>query len=323
MQEMDYPTIVYLGTPDFAVPPLRCLLDAGIRVAGVVTNPDKPAGRGQQPRESPVKQFARERGLPLLQPEDFRDEVFLEQVKSWHADLQVVVAFKILPRVLWAMPPLGTVNLHASLLPDYRGAAPVNRVIMNGETRTGVTTFLLQQQIDTGNIIFQEQVEIGERVTAGELHDLLAARGSELLLKTVRAIAGGQYPLVDQETLLRGRAPRSAPKIFKEEMKIDWHRDGRSIYNHIRGLSPFPAAWTEPRHRQTGQRVTLKIFSAEWEPGKQCLPAGTLAAAAGSLDIYLHDGIMHVTGLQLPGKKRMHASEFLRGFPADQYTLQD
>ncbi|MDR2413993.1 MAG: methionyl-tRNA formyltransferase [Odoribacteraceae bacterium] len=320
---MNKPRIVYLGTPDFAVHPLRRLLEEKYNVVGVVTNPDKPAGRGQQITESPVKRFATGKGLPVLQPENFRDESFLEQAREWRADLQIVVAFKILPRELWAMPPLGTVNLHASLLPDYRGAAPINRVIMNGETITGVSTFLLRQQIDAGNLIFREEVEIGERTTAGELHDRLMTRGSELLLKTIKAIATGKYPLVDQDALLQGRTPRLAPKIFKEEMKINWNGAGQSIYNHIRGLSPFPAAWTEPRHKQTGERVSLKIFSAEWKPGKHRFPAGTLEATRDSLAIRVNDGVIHATELQLHGRKRMPAREFLRGFQVEHYTLED
>jgi methionyl-tRNA formyltransferase len=313
--------IVYLGTPDFAVYPLRRLLEEGFRVAGVVTNPDKPAGRGQRLQESPVKRFAVERGLPLLQPANFRDEAFLERLRAWRADLQVVVAFKMLPEVVWGMPPLGTVNLHASLLPDYRGAAPINRAVMNGETSTGVTTFLLRQEVDTGSVIFRERVEIGPRTTAGELHDLLMTRGGELLARTVRAMADGEYPLLDQSTLLQGREPRLAPKIFKEEMKIDWLRDGLSIYNHVRGLSPFPTAWTVLRHRASGERVSLKIFAADWEPLEHDLPVGIHANGGETLPVHARGGVIHVTELQLAGKKRMHAREFARGFPLEQYAL--
>ena len=196
--------IVYMGTPDFAVLPLKRIIEAGFQVVGVVTNPDKPAGRGQQLQESAVKKYAREIGLKILQPEKFRDPDFLQALAELKADLQLVVAFKMLPEVVWNMPPLGTVNLHASLLPDYRGAAPINRAVMNGETCSGVTTFLLKQEIDTGNIIFQEKVEIGEEMTAGELHDELMEKGADLLLKTVQAMEAGDYPLTDQCGLLRG-----------------------------------------------------------------------------------------------------------------------
>ena len=312
-----------MGTPDFAVYPLRRLLEEGVRVVGVVTSPDKPAGRGQRPRESPVKRFAVERGLQLLQPERFRDETFLECLEAWEADLQVVVAFKMLPRVVWGMPPLGTINLHASFLPDYRGAAPIHRAVMNGETSTGVTTFLLRQEVDAGNLIFRERVDIDPRMTAGELHDQLMTRGGELLLKTVKAMVAGKYPLVDQATLLQGREPKLAPKIFKDEMKIDWYRDGLSIYNHVRGLSPSPAAWTELRRRRDDERVVLKIFSAGWEPREHHLPAGSLARDEEALLVHVRDGVIRVMEVQLAGKTRMPAREFLRGFPLDHYLLDD
>jgi methionyl-tRNA formyltransferase len=318
---MANPRIVYLGTPDFAVYPLRRLLEEGFDVAGVVTNPDKPAGRGQRLQESAVKRFAASRGLPLLQPERFRDDAFLARLREWRADLQIVVAFKMLPPEVWAMPPMGTVNLHASLLPDYRGAAPIHRAVMNGETSTGVTTFLLKQEMDTGNLIFRERVEIGEHATTGELHDLLMERGADLLVKTARAMAAGDYPLVDQSTLLQGRAPKLAPKIFKEEMKIDWRREGRDIYNHVRGLSPFPTAWTELRHRRDGEKISLKIFSAAWEPLEHPRPPGIVEGERERLSVRVRGGLIHVTELQLPGKKRMPAREFLRGFPLDHYAL--
>jgi methionyl-tRNA formyltransferase len=318
---MDSARIVYMGTPDFAVYPLQRLLEEGFDVAGVVTNPDKPAGRGQLLQPSAVKRFATERGLPLLQPARFRDEEFLERLRAWRADLQIVVAFKMLPEVVWGMPPMGTVNLHASLLPDYRGAAPINRAVMNGERYTGVTTFLLKQEMDTGSLIFQERVEIGDRMTAGELHDRLMTRGSELLLKTVRAMVAGEYPLIDQATLLQGREPKLAPKIFKEEMKIDWLREGEAIYNHVRGLSPFPAAWTGLRHRQGVESVSLKIFAARWEPLAHHHPAGSFTNEGDSLAVHVKGGVIHVTELQLSGKRRMAAREFLRGFPVEDYVL--
>ncbi len=249
-----------MGTPDFAVYPLKKLVEAGIQVVGVVTNPDKPAGRGQNIQESAVKKYALEAGLKILQPEKFRNEEFLKELAALKADLQLVVAFKMLPEVVWDMPPLGTVNLHASLLPDYRGAAPINWVIINGEKHSGVTTFLLKHEIDSGNVIFQEKVDIPEDMTAGELHDELMVKGADLLLRTVRAIENGEYPLVDQSNLLQGREAIHAPKIFKEDMRIDWNRPLDVIYNHIRGLSPYPAAWTEIRNCSTGIVIALKIF---------------------------------------------------------------
>ena len=261
--------IVYMGTPDFAVLPLKKLVESGYQIVGVVTNPDKPAGRGQQLQESAVKKYAREAGLKILQPEKFRDEYFLNELADLKADLQLVVAFKMLPEVVWGMPRLGTVNLHASLLPDYRGAAPINWAIMNGEKVSGVTTFLLKHEIDSGNIIFQEPVEVTDEMTAGDLHDLLMEKGADLLLKTVDAIAAGNFPLIDQTELLKGREPIHAPKIFKEDMRVDWHQPLQKIYNHIRGLAPFPAAWMELQHLVSGHTCLLKIFRAE----KVCRPA--------------------------------------------------
>ena len=226
--------IVYMGTPDFAVYPLKHLVENGYQVVGVVTNPDKPAGRGQQLQESAVKKYAKEVGLKIMQPVKFRDPEFLEELASLKADLQLVVAFKMLPEVVWSMPPLGTVNLHASLLPDYRGAAPINWAVINGEKYSGVSTFLLKHEIDTGNIIFQEKVDITDEMTAGDLHDSLMEKGATLLLKTVDAIASGDYPLIDQNELLNGRTPIHAPKIFKEDMWVDWNSTLDTIYNRIR-----------------------------------------------------------------------------------------
>ena len=313
--------IVYMGTPDFAVYPLQKLLEAGHNVVAVVTNPDKPAGRGQKIQESAVKKFAVEKGLPVLQPERFRDEQFLAELRALEADLQLVVAFKMLPEVVWNMPPLGTVNLHASLLPDYRGAAPINWAVMNGEKCSGVTTFLLKHEIDTGNLIFQQQVDISDTMTAGELHDQLMYTGADLLVKTVEAMAAGEYPLQDQTGLLAGREPKHAPKIFKEDMKIDWNGDLDTVYNHIRGLSPFPTAWTELKHKDTGECLSLKIFAVERIPGQ--LNRGVTLESDGKkkLDILVNGGIIRVKELQLSGKKRMSAEEFLRGFHIEEYTL--
>lgn len=314
--------IVYMGTPDFAVLPLKKLVEAGYEIVGVVTNPDKPAGRGQQLQESAVKKYAREVGLKILQPERFRDEGFLKELADLKADLQLVVAFKMLPETVWDMPRLGTVNLHASLLPDYRGAAPINRAVMNGETCSGVTTFLLKHEIDTGNIIFQEKVEIGEEMTAGELHDELMEKGAELLLKTVQAMETGDYPLLDQEGLLRGREAH-APKIFKEDMKIRWDGELESIYNHIRGLSPFPGAWTEllPLGSDAAG-ISLKIFKAVKISQHHDQPIGEIRTDGKTVfDVYVKGGIIRVLELQLSGKKRMRVEDFLRGFRLEDYRL--
>lgn len=314
--------IVYMGTPDFAVLPLKKIVEAGYTVVGVVTNPDKPAGRGQQLQESAVKKYAREMGLKVLQPEKFREETFLKELADLKADLQLVVAFKMLPEVVWNMPPLGTVNLHASLLPDYRGAAPINWAIMNGETRSGVTTFLLKHEIDTGNIIYQQEVEINETMNAGELHDLLRDAGAELLLKTVEAIEQGDYPLKDQTKLLNGREAIHAPKIFKEDMKICWEHTLDSIYNHIRGLSPFPAAWTELRHKVNGNIVPLKIFkTTKVLREHNQMPGSIHTDGRKSFEVSVTGGMIVIDELQQSGKKRMSTEDFLRGFRLEEYEL--
>lgn len=312
-----------MGTPDFAVLPLKKIVEAGFEVVGVVTNPDKPAGRGQKMQESAVKKFAVEAGLDVLQPEKFREEGFLHHLAAWKADLQIVVAFKMLPEVVWSMPPLGTVNLHASLLPDYRGAAPINRAIMNGEKYTGVSTFLLSHEIDTGNVIFQEKVEIGESMTAGELHDELMQVGADILVKTVEAIENGNYPLVHQEQLLGGRTPLMAPKIFKEDMKVDWQADMTTIYNHIRGLSPFPAAWTELENKETGEHFPLKIFEAEKVPSVAATLPGQIRTDGTKVwEIGARDGYIRLKSVQLSGKKRMGIEEFLRGFKPEKFSIK-
>jgi len=315
--------IVYMGTPEFAVYPLQKLIEAGHRVVGVVTNPDKPAGRGQKLQESAVKKFAVERGIPVLQPERFRDEAFLAALRAWRADLQLVVAFKMLPEVVWNMPPLGTVNLHASLLPDYRGAAPINWAVMNGESCSGVSTFLLRHEIDTGKVIFQERVAISDGMTAGELHDRLMYTGAELLRKTVEAIAVGDYPLVEQSVLLQGREPKMAPKIFKEDMKVDWSRDVNEIYNHIRGLAPFPTAWTELIHKETGERFSLKLFQVDRLVKEHDRPVELVTDGKKTFRILVHGGEILVKELQLSGKRKMTTEEFLRGFRLAACTLAD
>lgn len=313
--------IVYMGTPDFAVLPLKRLMEAGHQIVGVVTNPDKLAGRGQKLQESAVKKYAVAHRLPVLQPERFRDPSFLEQLQSLRADLQFVVAFKMLPEVVWNMPPLGTVNLHASLLPDYRGAAPINWAIMNGEHYSGVSTFLLKHEVDTGCIIFQQKVEIDEKMTAGELHDRLMEAGADLLLKTADAIAEGHYPLTDQATLLQGREPKQAPKIFKEDMRINWYWEVDRIYNHIRGLSPFPAAWTELRHKVTGEVISVKLFEVERKLLEHDSPVSLDTDGKNFIRFYVKGGYIEVKELQLSGKKRMATEEFLRGFRIADYLL--
>lgn len=312
-----------MGTPDFAVLPLKKIIEAGYEVVGVVTNPDKPAGRGQKLQESAVKKYARENGLKILQPEKFRNERFLQELAGLKADLQLVVAFKMLPEVVWNMPPLGTVNLHASLLPDYRGAAPINWAIINGEKETGVTTFLLKHEIDSGNIVYQQKVRISETMTAGELHDELMEVGAELLLKTVDALESGKASFIEQTQLLEGREPIGAPKIFKEDMKIDWTQDVHSVYNRIRGLSPFPTAWTELIHNETEAVLPVKIFKTEKIVQEHPHPTGTIVSdGKKTFDVYVKNGLIRVTELQLSGKKRMGVEEFLRGFRLEEYRIK-
>lgn len=312
-----------MGTPDFAVLPLQKLMEAGFEIVGVVTNPDKPAGRGQKLQISAVKKFAQETGLKILQPEKFRNEDFLRELAELKADLQIVVAFKMLPEVVWSMPPLGTVNLHASLLPDYRGAAPINRVIMNGESCTGVSTFLLSHEIDTGQIIFQQRVDIPETMNAGELHDELMMVGADLLVKTVEAIENDEYPLQDQQYLLGNRQPILAPKIFKEDMKIHWGDTLAQVYNHIRGLSPFPVAWTNLlKQDDLKECLPLKVFKASKLEEKAFGQPGAFRLKQNKYwEVCVKDGVLRLEEVQLSGRKRMKVEDFLMGFNPEGYLL--
>lgn len=301
--------IVFMGTPDFAVASLEALLAAGEHVVAVVTAPDKPAGRGRKLQQSAVKQFAVSRGLPVLQPVRLRDPEFIEELRKFQADLQVVVAFRMLPEVIWAMPEKGTINVHASLLPDYRGAAPINHVIINGESQTGVSTFILSHEIDTGNILFSQPVSIGETDTAGILHDRLMSAGSELLLRTVSALKTGQYQPIPQESLRSGLELREAPKIFKEDCEIDWNQETQVVYNLIRGLSPYPAAFTFI------DGMMLKIFQAERCVQKHNHLMGSYHSDGKTfLKFATRDGYIDVLDLQIAGKKRMRTQDFLRGY---------
>jgi methionyl-tRNA formyltransferase len=297
--------LVFMGTPDFAVASLNALMEAGFEVVGVVTAADKPAGRGQKLQESAVKQYAVAKGLKVLQPLKLKDPEFIEELKSLHADLQVVVAFRMLPEMVWNMPPKGTINLHASLLPHYRGAAPINHAIINGETESGVTTFFLKHEIDTGDVIFSEKVTISSEDTAGDLHDKLMNVGAGLLVKTVQAIADGNYT---EQPQLQSDELKHAPKIFKEHCLIDWNQPGQSIYNLIRGLSPYPTAFTKLNDK------TLKVFKAELEEKETGLaPGAFLSDGKTYLKFATKDGFIKLTDLQYEGKKRMQVDEFLRG----------
>jgi methionyl-tRNA formyltransferase len=312
--------IVFMGTPEFAVASLKGLVENGYNVVGVVTAPDRPAGRGQQLHQSDIKKYAAICGLPVLQPEKLKDEQFLKELKSLNADIQVIVAFRMLPEVVWKMPPLGTFNLHGSLLPHYRGAAPLNWAIINGDQETGVTTFLLKQEIDSGNILFREKIAIGPEDTIGDIHDKLMIIGANLVLRTIDALADGTVTPLPQnlETINPDRL--HAPKIFKENCKIDWNKPAASINNLIRGLSPYPSAWST--FRRPGSEISVKIFRAQVEAvGHNCQPGEILSDNKKHLKIACSDGFLYINDLQIAGKKRMGITEFLRGFPnAAEYT---
>jgi len=306
-----------MGTPEFAVPCLDILIKNHYNVVGVVTVPDKPAGRGQQLHESAVKLYAKEKGLKILQPVKLKDPEFVNELKTLNADLQIVVAFRMLPEEVWNMPKLGTYNLHASLLPKYRGAAPINWAIINGETETGVTTFKLKHEIDTGSIMFQEKVKINATTTAGELHDELMRVGAELILKTVQAIEFGKYELKQQEDC----GVIHAPKIFKDTCKINWNKPVSEINNLIRGLSPYPAAFTEFADLKN-QVLSVKIFSGKPIIESHPYENGTLITDNKTyLRIAADGGLLEVSELQLQGKKKMGTGEFLRGYKFPEKTI--
>lgn len=305
--------IVYMGTPEFAVAPLEVLLNNGCNIVGVVTAPDKPSGRGLQLNESAVKKFAKEKGLKILQPEKLKSSEFIEELKSLKADLQIVVAFRMLPEIVWSMPPLGTFNLHASLLPQYRGAAPINWAIINGENKTGVTTFFLQHDIDTGNIIFQEEVSIGEDENVGSLYNRLMHIGAELVLKTVKAIADGTAPSIPQ-TSIEINNLKHAPKIFKETCHINWNDTANKIHNLIRGLSPYPGAFFYLINNNE-EELLIKVYNSKPEIVSHSFPVGSIISDNKKvLKVACINGFVHILELQAAGKKRMSTEEFLRGF---------
>lgn len=308
--------IVFMGTPDFAVESLKALVENGYHVVGVITSPDKPAGRGRQLSESAVKKYAIQQNLRILQPEKLKNTEFIAELESLKADLQIVVAFRMLPEIVWNMPPLGTFNLHGSLLPQYRGAAPLNWAVINGETETGATTFLLSNEIDTGRIIFQEKLNIGDNETVGDLHDRMMEIGANLVLKTVDAIVEDNIKPVDQQELIdQSVRIKQAPKIFKEDCRIDWTRDTESVRNLVRGLSPYPAAWTELQHPDKEEILTAKIYAVTRENSSLPAAPGTLQTDGKKfLKIACPDGWLSITDIQLSGKKRMKIDELLRGF---------
>ena len=310
--------IIFMGTPDFAVASLKSIVEAGFNVVGVITAPDKPAGRGQQLSKSAVKIYAEEQQLTLLQPTNLKDEQFLNELKNLNANLQVVVAFRMLPEVVWNMPEIGTFNLHASLLPQYRGAAPINWAIINGEKETGVSTFFLQHEIDTGEIIFQEKVAIGDDETAGELHDKLMLVGANLVVKTLTAIAENNIQTTPQEN---SKELKLAYKIFKPFCKIDWTKPVNEIHNHIRGLSPYPTAFTQFSHQPTDKVSSCKIFKSKVVTENHNYTIGELIFTKTELKIVVKDGFIAILELQPEGKKRMTAAAFLNGIDMNDYLL--
>ena len=304
-----------MGTPDFAVASLRILVENKYEVVGVITMPDKPAGRGHKVQFSPVKQYALEQNLRLLQPEKLKDEAFLEELRRLQADLQIVVAFRMLPEVVWNMPKFGTFNLHASLLPQYRGAAPINWAIINGDKETGATTFFLTHEIDTGNIIQQEKIAIAETDNVGIVHDKLMEMGAKLVKKTVDMLIEGKIDAVDQAQFIHpGLELKAAPKIFKETCQIDVSWNVERVYNFVRGMSPHPTAWVELQFPHQVDKTTLKVFETETEICDHELAVGTVVTDGKKYaKVALSDGYINLKSVQIAGKKRMEIGELLRG----------
>jgi methionyl-tRNA formyltransferase len=311
------PRIVFMGTPEFAVESLRAIIHAGYPVVGVVTSADKPSGRGLQLKPSAVKSFALEQGIPVLQPLKLKDPGFISELRDLKADLQVIVAFRMLPEEVWTMPSLGTFNLHASLLPQYRGAAPINWAVINGEKETGVTTFFLDHEIDTGKIILRERIPVSADENAGDVHDRLMITGANLVVKTLDLIRSGKVETIPQES---SGPLKPAPKIFKNDCKIDWKKDTLSLYNFIRGLSPYPTAWTVLID-QKGQKINTKIFKASifCRDARPCVSAENIPGhietdSTSYLHVHTGDGKLSIEKIQIEGRKQMGITEFLNGF---------
>lgn len=310
-----------MGTPDFAVATLGALLMNGLNVVGVVTSPDKPAGRGRKINKSPVKEFAEFSHLPIMQPGNLKDPEFIEILRNFHADLFIVVAFRMLPEVVWKMPAIGTFNLHASLLPQYRGAAPINHAIINGETMTGVTTFLIDDNIDTGNILLREEVHIFPFENAGDIHERLMKQGARLVIRTVEGLAGNKLKPQSQTLFIKpGEVLKPAPKIFPKDSIINWNNDPVSIHNLIRGLAPYPCARSVLRNDSAD--LSFKLFESQPESIKHNMnPGEIITDTKHFLKIACKDGFINIVSLQIEGKKRMNSVEFLRGFKIKDYTI--
>lgn len=307
--------IVFMGTPEFAVESLKALVENNYEVVGVITMPDKPAGRGHKLQSSPVKQYALEQGIPVLQPEKLKDENFLQDLRALKAELQIVVAFRMLPEVVWNMPPKGTFNLHASLLPQYRGAAPINWAVINGEQETGATTFFLTHEIDTGSLILQERIPIEPTDNAGTIHDKLMMLGAGLVCRTVDMIDKGNIEPIEQSTLIDSKAPlRIAPKLYKETCELSFEMSATECANKVRGLSPYPTAWAELLFPGQPESLVMKIFEAEAEiADHDLLPGTVLTDGRKWAKVALSDGFLNLKTVQAPARKRMEIGEFLRG----------
>lgn len=310
--------IVFMGTPEFAVESLNTLIKNNYNVVGVVTVPDKPVGRGQKIQQSPVKKAAIKHNIPVLQPEKLKSPNFSEELKKLNADLQIVIAFRMLPEVVWDMPQLGTINLHASLLPQYRGAAPINWAIINGEQKTGLTTFFIQKEIDTGNIIDKIELLIGKNETAGELHDRMMIEGSKLICRTIDSVINNSYEAINQnEMILNIKDLRSAPKIFKNDCEINWNNECKFIHNFIRGLSPYPAAFSTFKYKNKDK--SIKIYKAKYFCEEHKNNIGTIVSdGKNNIKIACKNGWIEILELQMEGKKRMNSSDFLKGIEINQ-----
>ncbi|MBJ2175239.1 methionyl-tRNA formyltransferase [Aureibaculum sp. A20] len=307
--------IVFMGTPDFAVGVLKALIENDYNVVGVITAPDRPSGRGRKLNQSAVKKYALEQDLPILQPTNLKNEFFLSELKELNANLQIVVAFRMLPKVVWQMPEIGTFNLHASLLPNYRGAAPINWAIINGETTTGVTTFFIDDKIDTGAILLKDEISIDKNDTAGTLHDKLMELGSGLVVKTVKLIEEGKVKTTPQHQFDEDEL-KDAPKIFKDTCQIDWNLSLDEVYNKIRGLNPYPGAWTVLTNNE--ETFEMKIFNVKKEKEQHLHAIGKLVVGKSELKVALNNGYLIIEELQLPGKRKMKVSDLLNGYKFDQ-----
>ncbi len=315
--------IVFMGTPEFAVEILKELVENAYQVVGVVTAPDKPSGRGQKLQEPEVKKYALQQNLKILQPEKLKNQEFITELTALKADLQIVVAFRMLPEIVWRMPKNGTFNLHASLLPNYRGAAPINWAIINGEEKTGLTTFMIDEEIDTGKILLKKEIEIKKTDSAGDLHDRMMIAGAKLVLETIEMISSGNLQAISQDSLIQDITEiKPAPKIFKNDCRINWELEGEKIYNFIRGLSPFPCAWTTLVYPENMKILNFKVFETEWVPSSHNEKYGNLKAEKNRLLVAVKDGYISLKTVQLEGKKKLGVEEFLRGFYFDNQILE-